>query len=275
MEALNCPFCDLSKCQDVRNLYRTLKNFQTQLFQCPQCPDQLNGVNAFLEHLEQNHVNVKQCSKCNLNFDDAIVLETHQKLVHGNDFRCHKCQKVFKIKASLIIHLKVAHNESSADNISNKCWQCLVCKKSFTTKYFLKKHRRLHTGNHFEIGYLFLKIVKFFFIKKKVRLRTAANCVKNRLLSNNRIINICNIIVTKKSTRVPTVDGVLRSWAPYRTIRGFIPAKNRIGVKYARNRFDKKFRIWFIKDCIRVRCLISASSANGNFDIRFNLVFVK
>jgi len=27
-----------------------------------------------------------------------------------------------------------------------KLWECDVCTKSFTTKYFLKKHKRLHTG---------------------------------------------------------------------------------------------------------------------------------
>ncbi|CAL4122397.1 unnamed protein product [Meganyctiphanes norvegica] len=27
-----------------------------------------------------------------------------------------------------------------------KQWECDICKKSFTTKYFLKKHKRLHTG---------------------------------------------------------------------------------------------------------------------------------
>jgi hypothetical protein len=27
-----------------------------------------------------------------------------------------------------------------------KSWECDVCKKSFTTKYFLRKHKRLHTG---------------------------------------------------------------------------------------------------------------------------------
>lgn len=29
----------------------------------------------------------------------------------------------------------------------NKQWECDVCSKLFTTKYFLKKHKRLHTGN--------------------------------------------------------------------------------------------------------------------------------
>ncbi|XP_053659788.1 zinc finger protein ZFP2 [Anopheles marshallii] len=29
---------------------------------------------------------------------------------------------------------------------STKQWECEVCRKSFTTKYFLKKHNRLHTG---------------------------------------------------------------------------------------------------------------------------------
>ena len=29
---------------------------------------------------------------------------------------------------------------------SHKQWQCDICLKTFTTKYFLKKHNRLHTG---------------------------------------------------------------------------------------------------------------------------------
>lgn len=28
----------------------------------------------------------------------------------------------------------------------SKSWICDICTKSFTTKYFLKKHKRLHTG---------------------------------------------------------------------------------------------------------------------------------
>ncbi|XP_062558411.1 zinc finger protein 628 [Armigeres subalbatus] len=36
-------------------------------------------------------------------------------------------------------------NSYSSDS-SSKPWECDVCLKSFTTKYFLKKHKRLHTG---------------------------------------------------------------------------------------------------------------------------------
>ncbi|XP_064115892.1 uncharacterized protein LOC135221869 [Macrobrachium nipponense] len=39
----------------------------------------------------------------------------------------------------------VSRKESAGKNDA-KQWECDVCKKSFTTKYFLKKHKRLHTG---------------------------------------------------------------------------------------------------------------------------------
>ena len=74
-------------------------------------------------------------------------------------FKCPTCDKVFKRESHLNQHLKV-HD--------NKQWECDVCKKgnyilgiekylyvpiklinyltAFTTKYFLKKHKRLHTG---------------------------------------------------------------------------------------------------------------------------------
>ncbi|XP_055691608.1 zinc finger protein 429 [Lutzomyia longipalpis] len=38
----------------------------------------------------------------------------------------------------------VAAPQAAAD--AAKSWECDICAKSFTTKYFLKKHKRLHTG---------------------------------------------------------------------------------------------------------------------------------
>ncbi|CAB3231318.1 unnamed protein product [Arctia plantaginis] len=76
------------------------------------------------------------------------------------------------MRGSLMVHLRVAHfgflsgncnsdssiqklnngsdqqdeKPTSLERSDNKQWQCEVCRKCFTTKYFLKKHKRLHTG---------------------------------------------------------------------------------------------------------------------------------
>lgn len=125
------------------------------------------------------------CDICNFCFNDESILEMHQKLLHQTSpdkktgmysYHCHLCSKKFKMKGSLMVHLRVAHygfghnsheDDSAAQEndqnemidkqlnvkktgnpkaIDNKQWECDICSKMFTTKYFLKKHKRLHTG---------------------------------------------------------------------------------------------------------------------------------
>ncbi|XP_028164518.1 zinc finger protein 2 [Ostrinia furnacalis] len=119
------------------------------------------------------------CNVCGLQFVDANILKMHKCLIHNIDetcsdnftrYQCHLCPKNFKMRGSLMVHLRVAHfgflsgncnstdknkdksAETSEDKFTNlerndnKQWQCDVCRKCFTTKYFLKKHKRLHTG---------------------------------------------------------------------------------------------------------------------------------
>lgn len=113
-----------------------------------------------------------KCDICNLRFSDEEILDLHQKLLHQTspdkktgryNYHCHLCSKQFRMRGSLMVHLRVAHfnylsnNErksseclqaerSKGGKLQDKQWQCEVCLKLFTTKYFLKKHKRLHTG---------------------------------------------------------------------------------------------------------------------------------
>lgn len=123
---------------------------------------------------ESNRHNPK-CTICNLCFSDEEILDLHQKLLHQTspdkktgryNYHCHLCSKQFRMRGSLMVHLRVAHFNYVTNNtkkslecsqangvekpkgarLQDKHWQCDVCLKSFTTKYFLKKHNRLHTG---------------------------------------------------------------------------------------------------------------------------------
>ncbi|XP_045760646.1 zinc finger protein 235 isoform X1 [Maniola jurtina] len=124
-----------------------------------------------------------KCDICGLQFVDANILRMHKCLIHNIEdsshhtftrYNCHLCPKNFKMRGSLMVHLRVAHygfasrqnSETNTDtenkdrngnHVSDdkptdlerrdgKQWQCDVCRKCFTTKYFLKKHKRLHTG---------------------------------------------------------------------------------------------------------------------------------
>lgn len=93
-------------------------------------------------------------------------------------FQCTFCAKRFKMKGSLRLHSRMVHGriaggqslladdlkksprsetecpssrnagfvEGEAAVADEKPFPCDVCGKSFTTKYFLRKHKRLHTG---------------------------------------------------------------------------------------------------------------------------------
>ena len=44
--------------------------------------------------------------------------------------------------------VKLSSTASGSLTENPKIWECDVCSKAFTTKYFLKKHKRLHTGTY-------------------------------------------------------------------------------------------------------------------------------
>ncbi|XP_045510602.1 zinc finger protein 33A [Colias croceus] len=125
-----------------------------------------------------------KCNICGVQFVNEGILKMHNSIIHNFEdkdnsvtkYNCHLCSKNFKMRGSLMVHLRVAHygfthknktnsnteesfNKNDGTNVPNveekpteylrtdgKQWQCDVCNKFFTTKYFLKKHKRLHTG---------------------------------------------------------------------------------------------------------------------------------
>lgn len=126
--------------------------------------ESINSLNTLVE----NENELVKCDICNFNFTDKNILEMHQKFLHQTtpdkntgqySYHCHLCSKKFKKRGSLMVHLRVAHygfghqlnpekpqEQPTTSKIQEKQWECDVCSKLFTTKYFLKKHKRLHTG---------------------------------------------------------------------------------------------------------------------------------
>ncbi|KAG4072048.1 hypothetical protein HA402_015547 [Bradysia odoriphaga] len=143
--------------------------------QCDMCGSTFRTAELHRMHLKLVH----EVSDEDIQRNGLVIGEKD----HKNCFPCHLCSKYFKMKGSLRVHLKVVHSFGktgrisipildsyqqattlcnnatelrgadgvfSAENKLNssevKAWECDVCAKSFTTKYFLKKHKRLHTG---------------------------------------------------------------------------------------------------------------------------------
>lgn len=142
--------------------------------QCDICGSSFRSVELHRMHLKLVH----EISDEAIQFTESVTGEKDTR----NCFRCHLCSKIFKMKGSLRVHLRVVHsfgkagrvgipilegyqqntvlsnnatesngtdslyNSENKLNVEVKAWECDICAKSFTTKYFLKKHKRLHTG---------------------------------------------------------------------------------------------------------------------------------
>lgn len=142
--------------------------------QCDICGSSFHSVELQRMHLKLVH----EISDETIRRNELMNGENNSK----NYFPCHLCTKTFKMKGSLRVHLRVVHSfgkpgripildgfpqkmisshsatetqhgvdglcnaENKLNNVEVKAWECDVCAKSFTTKYFLKKHKRLHTG---------------------------------------------------------------------------------------------------------------------------------
>nr|CAI5836079.1 unnamed protein product [Callosobruchus analis] len=152
----------------------------------PSCSNEDNSQQRNAKELEISRCDICNfcfTDKNILDMHQKLLHQTNPDKKGFYNYHCHLCSKKFKMRGSLMIHLRVAHygfwsinanhngnidgttdaiikrqydkNEIVAKNQNthikynvpnNKQWECDVCTKKFTTKYFLKKHKRLHTG---------------------------------------------------------------------------------------------------------------------------------
>lgn len=144
-------FCDI--CNFCFNDETILEMHQKLLHQTT--PDKKTGVYSY------------HCHLCSKKFKMKGSLMVHLRVAHYG-FGHNNYDETNSQCTSLQNNSEIVNNESSTSadfsvnnediqesNLQNavslkaqdnKQWECDVCSKMFTTKYFLKKHKRLHTG---------------------------------------------------------------------------------------------------------------------------------
>ena len=91
----------------------------------------------FCKHISTAHGKLtEQCEKCGKGFKSVSGYRTHMKIYHGDTSKlpkCNYCGKTFPFLAVLAKHLRTHTGE--------KDFLCLSCNKSFTSKWYLNKHK--------------------------------------------------------------------------------------------------------------------------------------
>lgn len=103
---------------------------------------------------EGSKAHVKRCRLCNQPFTKHNDLRKHMSF-HGNEepYKCTTCNQGFLYYSQLLQHEKAVHRiEVPPQNIKKILSQniikptCTICDKSFSSKYALKVHETVHTG---------------------------------------------------------------------------------------------------------------------------------
>ncbi|CAH1790242.1 unnamed protein product [Owenia fusiformis] len=89
------------------------------------------------------------CHFCGSHFSTNYNMQRHMRSRHGAGclvpYTCYNCDKTFTRKEYLIEHMTIAHRSSDQDEM----FVCAKCPKQFLSKRRLRRHEKTHANTEF------------------------------------------------------------------------------------------------------------------------------
>ena len=150
--------CDRIRHKESKSLNKSTSSSKLNLIssslyeECPSYP--LSTVNPLIVPTQSNlsPLNADNLSPNLMNINDQGDLVNCSL---GDEPMSSNVLLVFNSSSNMSLNMGLLNDleseetttaKSSSTDTNPKIWECDVCSKAFTTKYFLKKHKRLHTG---------------------------------------------------------------------------------------------------------------------------------
>ncbi|EDW54186.1 zinc finger imprinted 2 [Drosophila sechellia] len=132
-ESFQMEVLDTSLSEEAENKTRR-KHF------CDKCNRDFNSYNALKYHqYTHNQQRSHKCESCERSFYTQSALKAHERTHSGvKPFKCDKCDFQFRQWGDLKYHIISRHSDVKAH-------MCEFCGKSFSRRYSLVVHRRIHT----------------------------------------------------------------------------------------------------------------------------------
>ena len=141
-----CQYCDFDTTSNPSLKKHENTHTKDKFFLCDECDKRYNDISDLSKH-KASHAGSVKCDLCSKTLKSTFCLSRHKRRMHGqngkteNDEKhiCEVCSSVLKTREYLYKHMKKVHCEPSL--------MCSMCDKKFKTKYHLKQHEGLHTGD--------------------------------------------------------------------------------------------------------------------------------